>query len=123
MQVPTLPSLLAFASRTIRRSGPDLPASIRGKREGTTGGQFGLDGLNACGRNVLQLHITHFMTANSLYTDAYYKLIVNFSLFFLAPTLNVNLFIFLIWRAQKSFSREDSQVVHKGRLLHRVYAP
>ena len=57
VQVPTLPSLLAFASRTIRRSGPDLPASIRGEREGTTGGQFGLDGLNACGRNVLQPYI------------------------------------------------------------------
>ena len=82
MQVPTLPSLLASASRTIRRSSPDLSASIRGEWEGTTGGQFGLDELIARGRNVLQLHITHFMTANSLYTDAYNKLIVDCSLFF-----------------------------------------
>ena len=59
--------------------------SIRGEREGTTGGQFGLDELNARGRNVLQPHITHFINANSLYTDAHNKLIVDFNLFFWHP--------------------------------------
>ena len=62
---------------------------------------------------------THFMTAASLYTDAYAYCVVYP---FFTPTLNMNLFILLICRAQKSFtSREDSQVAHKGRLLQRTY--
>ena len=66
---------------------------------------------------------TLVMTADSLYCIP--TLVVNLLLKpFLTPTLNVNPFLLLTCRTQKPFmSRKDSQVVYKGRLLQRVYAP
>ena len=65
---------------------------------------------------------THFMTTDSLYTDAYAQLVM-FLTFFYAH-LECEPIYFSYFRAQKPFmSRKDSQVIHKGSLLQRVYAP